>query len=125
VKEFAVYTAARLGIFLLSYALVIGVYLLVSGEREEIPLIWPFLVAVVISAVASVYLLRAQRERFALAIHERAQRASARVEQARAKEDEQDEQARAEQARLEQEQEQEQARAEQAPAAPKEDEPDR
>jgi mannitol-specific phosphotransferase system IIBC component len=125
VKEFAVYTAARLGIFLLAYALVIGVYLLVSGEREEIPLIWPFLVAVVISAVASVYLLRAQRERFALAIHERAQRASARVEQARAKEDEQDEQARAEQARLEQEQEQEQARAEQAPAAPKEDEPDR
>jgi mannitol-specific phosphotransferase system IIBC component len=125
VKEFAVYTAARLGIFLLSYALVIGVYLLVSGEREEIPLIWPFLVAVVISAVASVYLLRAQRERFALAIHERAQRASARVEQARAKEDEQDEQARAEQARVEQEQEQEQARAEQAPAAPKEDEPDR
>jgi hypothetical protein len=127
VKEFAVYTAARLGIFLLSYALVIGVYLLVSGEREEIPLIWPFLVAVVISAVASVYLLRAQRERFALAIHERAQRASARVEQARAKEDEQDEQARAEQARLEQEQEQEQeqARAEQAPAASKEDEPDR
>ncbi|HSJ20035.1 MAG TPA: DUF4229 domain-containing protein [Nocardioidaceae bacterium] len=122
-KEFAVYTAARLGIFLLSYALVIGVYLLVSGEREEIPLIWPFLVAVVISAVASVYLLRAQRERFALAIHERAQRASARVEQARAKEDEQDEQARAEQARVEQEQEQE--RAEQAPAVPKEDEPER
>jgi hypothetical protein len=128
VKEFAVYTAARLGIFLLSYALVIGIYLLVSGEREEIPLIWPFLVAVVISAIASVYLLRGQRERFALAIHERAQRASARVEQARAKEDEQDEQARAEQdeqARVEQEQEQAQARAEQAPAAPTEDEPDR
>jgi hypothetical protein len=111
VKEFAVYTAARLGIFLLSYALVIGIYLLVSGEREEIPLIWPFLVAVVISAVASVYLLRGQRERFAVAIHERAQRASARVEQARAKEDEQDEKSRAEE--------------EQAPAAPAEDEPDR
>jgi mannitol-specific phosphotransferase system IIBC component len=124
VKEFAVYTAARLGIFLLSYALVIGIYLLVSDEREEIPLIWPFLVAVVISAIASVYLLRAQRERFALAIHERAQRASARVEQARAKEDEQDEQAQGEQEQ-EQEQEQERARDEQAPAAPTEDEPDR
>jgi hypothetical protein len=125
VKEFAVYTAARLGIFLLSYALVVGIYLLVSGEREQIPLIWPFLVAVVISAIASVYLLRGQRERFALAIHERARRASARVEQARAKEDEQDERARAEEARVEQEQEQEQTRAEQASAAPTEDEPDR
>jgi hypothetical protein len=123
VKEFAVYTAARLGIFLLSYALVVGIYLLVSGEREEIPLIWPFLVAVVISAIASVYLLRGQRERFALAIHERAQRASARVEQARAKEDEQDEQARAEEeARVI---DADHAPAEQAPAAATDDEPDR
>jgi hypothetical protein len=117
VKEFAVYTAARLGIFLVSYALVVGIYLLVSGEREEIPLIWPFLVAVVISAIASVYLLRGQRERFALAIHERARRASARVEQARAKEDEQDEQARAEEARAEE------ARAEEARAEAEKDEP--
>jgi hypothetical protein len=114
VKEFAVYTAARLGIFLLSYAVVIGLYLLVSGEREEIPLIWPFLVAVVISAIASVYLLRAQRERFALAIHERARRASARRGAAPAEE------ARGEEASGEE------ARGEgQAPAAPTEDERDR
>jgi hypothetical protein len=87
VKEFAVYTAARLGLFLLAYALVIGIYLLVSGERDQIPLIWPFLVAVVISGVASVYLLRPQRERFAQAVHRRAQRASTRVAQARAEEE--------------------------------------
>ena len=88
-KEFAIYTAARIGLFVVSYAAVVGVYLLVSGERE-IPLFWPFLVAVLISAVASAYLLRAQRERFALAVHRRAEKATARLEQARSKEDEPD-----------------------------------
>lgn len=88
-KEFAIYTAARLGLFVVSYAVVVGIYLLVSGE-SEIPLFWPFLVAVLISAVASAYLLRAQRERFALVVQRRAEKASARLEQARSKEDEPD-----------------------------------
>ena len=88
-KEFAIYTAARIGLFVVSHAAVVGVYLLVSGERE-IPLFWPFLVAVLISAVASAYLLRAQRERFALVVQRRAEKASARLEQARSKEDEPD-----------------------------------
>lgn len=86
-KEFVVYTAARLGLFVASYALVVGVYLLVSGG-DRVPLIWPFLVAVVISAVASVYLLRGQRERFAQVVQRRAEAASRRLEQARSKEDE-------------------------------------
>jgi hypothetical protein len=89
VKEFAIYTAARLGLFVVSYAVVVGIYLLVSGE-SEIPLFWPFLVAVLISAVASAYLLRAQRERFALVVQRRAEKASARLEQSRSKEDEPD-----------------------------------
>jgi hypothetical protein len=89
VKEFAIYTAARIGLFVVSYAVVVGAYLLVSGERE-IPLFWPFLVAVLISAVASAYLLRAQRERFAQVVQRRAEKASARLEQARSKEDEPD-----------------------------------
>ncbi len=88
-KEFAIYTAARIGLFVVSYAVVVGIYLLVSGERE-IPLFWPFLVAVLISAVASAYLLRAQRERFAQVVQRRAEKASARLEQARSKEDEPD-----------------------------------
>ena len=88
-KEFAIYTAARLGLFVVSYAVVVGIYLLVSGE-SEIPLFWPFLVAVLISAIASAYLLRAQRERFALVVQRRAEKASARLEQARSKEDEPD-----------------------------------
>ncbi|HET7533737.1 MAG TPA: DUF4229 domain-containing protein [Nocardioidaceae bacterium] len=88
-KEFAIYTAARLGLFLVSYVVVVGVYLLVSGDRQ-IPLFWPFLLAIVVSAIASVYLLRAQRERFAQAVQRRAERASARFEEIRAKEDEPD-----------------------------------
>lgn len=88
-KEFAIYTAARLGLFLVSYVVIVGVYLLVSGDRQ-IPLFWPFLLAIVVSAIASVYLLRAQRERFAQAVQRRAERASARFEQMRAKEDEPD-----------------------------------
>ena len=88
-KEFAIYTAARLGLFLVSYVVIVGVYLLVSGERQ-IPLFWPFLLAIVVSAIASVYLLRAQRERFAQAVQRRAERASARFEEMRAKEDEPD-----------------------------------
>ena len=88
-KEFAIYTAARLGLFLVSYVVIVGVYLLVSGDRQ-IPLFWPFLLAIVVSAIASVYLLRAQRERFAQAVQRRAERASARFEQIRSKEDEPD-----------------------------------
>ena len=87
VKEFAVYTVARLGLFVASYALVVGVYLLVSGG-DQIPLFWPFLLAVVISAVASVYLLRGQRERFARVVQRRAEAASRRLEESRSKEDE-------------------------------------
>jgi hypothetical protein len=94
VKEFLVYTAARLAIFVTSYVLVVLVYLWISGA-EQIPLIWPFLVAVLISAIASVYFLRRQREAFALAIQRRADRTKARFEQARAKEDHADEHARA------------------------------
>jgi hypothetical protein len=86
VKEFAIYTAARLGLFAVSYAVVVGIYLLVSDERQ-IPLFWPFLVAILISAVASAYLLRGQRERFAQVVQRRAERASSRFEEMRAKED--------------------------------------
>jgi len=81
-----VYTLARLGLFVASYALVVGVYLLVTGG-DRVPLIWPFLVAVVISAVASFYLLRGMRERFAFVVEARANRASQKFEEMRAKED--------------------------------------
>ena len=89
VKEFAIYTAARIGLFVVTYAIVVGVYLVVSGE-DQVPLFWPFVVAILISAIASAYLLRRQRDKFALAIQRRAEKASARLERARSKEDEPD-----------------------------------
>ncbi len=90
VKEFAIYTAARLGLFVLSYAAVVGVYLLVSDDNG-VPLFWPFLLAIVISAIASAYLLRKQRDRFAQVVQRRAEKASTAFEQMRAKEDEPEE----------------------------------
>jgi hypothetical protein len=87
VKEFAVYTAARIGMFLAAYALVVGVYLLVSGGGA-VPLLWPFVAAIVISAAASAYLLKGQRARFTVVVDRRARAATARYEENRAKEDE-------------------------------------
>ena len=55
-KEFAVYTAARIGLFIASYAVIAGVYMLVSGS-SHVPLFWPFVLAALVSAVASYYLL--------------------------------------------------------------------
>lgn len=88
-KEFVIYTLSRLGLFVAAYAVVVGVYLLVTGA-SSVPLFWPFLVAIVISSVASVYLLKQQRARFAAVVERRATAASRRFEQARAKEDEAD-----------------------------------
>ena len=90
VKEFVVYTLARIGLFLASYAVVVGIWLLASGG-SSVPLLRPFFVAVVISAVASIYLLRVPRARFAARVEARAAAASARFEAARAKEDQPEE----------------------------------
>jgi hypothetical protein len=86
VKEFAFYTLARLGLFVGSYAVVAGLYVLATGA-DRLPVLWPLLVAAVISAVGSYYLLRGPRERFAAKVEARADRASRRFQEARAKED--------------------------------------
>jgi hypothetical protein len=86
VKEFAIYTAARLGVFLVSYAVVVGVYLLVTGA-DRVPLFWPFLLAVVVSAVASMTLLRRQRDAFAMSVQQRAERSAARRRMVEAEEE--------------------------------------
>jgi len=50
--------------------------------------LWPLVLAALASGVASYFLLRHQRERFAARVDARAKAAAARFEQARAKEDE-------------------------------------
>jgi Protein of unknown function (DUF4229) len=86
VKEFAVYTVARIGLFVASYAVIAGVYMLATGS-DSVPLIWPLLLAAAVSAVASFYLLRGPRTRFAARVEQRASNLSRRFEEARAKED--------------------------------------
>lgn len=81
-----VYTLARLGLFVAAYALVVGVYLLVTGG-DPVPVLWPLLLAAVVSSIASVTMLKGLRHRFAMVIDRRAKAAAQRFEEARARED--------------------------------------
>lgn len=78
-KEFAVYTLSRIGLFVAAYAIVVGVYLLVTGG-DSVPMLWPVVVAALLSSVASVRMLRRQRERFAASVERRARSAAVRNE---------------------------------------------
>lgn len=84
VKEFIVYTALRLVLFAASFAIVAGIWLAVS---DSVPLMWVLVIALVISGVASYFVLNRQRERFARRVEERARKATAAFEAAKAKED--------------------------------------
>ncbi len=85
-KEFTIYTVARLGLFVASYAVIAAVYMLVMGT-SSVPLVWPVLLAAVVSAGASIRLLKGPRSRFAARVEQRAANMSRRFEEARAKED--------------------------------------
>jgi hypothetical protein len=85
VKEFIVYTAARFGLFLVVYGVIIGGYVLVNGT--PIPVLWPLLLAAILSTVLAVFLLRGMRDRFAAQVNARATRMSQRFEEMKAKED--------------------------------------
>lgn len=83
------YTLLRLGLFVATWAVLVGAYAVVSDE-DALPMLlgWPFLIALVVSSIASVYLLRVPRQRFAAVVERRAAAASRRFEAARSKEDE-------------------------------------
>ena len=84
-KEFIVYTAARFGLFLVVYGVIVGVYVLVAGT--PFPVLWPLLLAAVLSSILAVFLLRGMRARLATSVHDRAARMSQRFEEMKAKED--------------------------------------
>ena len=81
-----IYTALRLGLFVACYAVLAVAWFLVTGDSGS-TLIWPFLLAVVVSAILSLKLLKGPRERFAQHVEARATRATRRFEELRAKED--------------------------------------
>lgn len=84
-KEFAVYTALRLGLFVVTYV-VFALLWLLAFDRGGV-LLLPFLAAVIVSSGLSLKLLAPHRKRFAAVVDARAHRASQRFEERKARED--------------------------------------
>jgi len=84
VKQFWIYTGLRLLFFVAAAVVVFGIWLAVAGSA---PIMWVLLVALVISGVASYFLLGRQRAALARHVDDRARRASAKFEEMKAKED--------------------------------------
>lgn len=85
-KDFVIYTALRLGLFVACYSVFAGVWVAVGGA-DGAAFLWPFVAAVVVSSLLSLKLLKGPRERFARRVETRAARATQRFEEMRAKED--------------------------------------
>ncbi len=84
-KEFVVYTAMRVLLFLASFGVIVGIWGLVSDEG--VPLFWAVILAFLVSGVASYFILNRQRVAFAARVEQRAARASAAFEERKARED--------------------------------------
>jgi hypothetical protein len=83
-KEFWVYNLLRIGILLVCLVTVIGVWALIAGS---VPILWALVVAMLLSGVASYFLLKPQRAALAQRVELRARRMSAAFEERKAKED--------------------------------------
>ncbi|MFD7156756.1 DUF4229 domain-containing protein [Kribbella sp. NPDC059898] len=80
-KEFGIYTGLRAGLF----AVCFGIMWVVLRSWLSI---WPIaLLALVVSSILSIFVLRAARDRLAGKIETRAAKISSRLEQARSAED--------------------------------------
>jgi len=84
VKEFWIYTGLRILLFAASVALVAGIWLTVSSSAN---LMWILIVSLVLSGLASYFLLGRQRSALAHHVDDRARRASAKLDEMKAKED--------------------------------------
>lgn len=84
VKEFWIYTGLRLVLFLASFAIVVGVWFLID---DEVPILWALVIALVMSGIGSYFLLNHQRELLARRVGERAERMTSKLDEMKAKED--------------------------------------
>lgn len=80
-----IYTVLRLLLFIATYAVCAGIWALLVGQDGL--LLVPLLAAVIGSSLLSLKLLAPQRERFAAVIEARADKASRRFEERKARED--------------------------------------
>jgi len=84
VREFWIYTGMRLLLFAGSVALVGGIWLAIAGTAN---LMWVLIIGLVISGLASFFLLGRQRTALAQHVDDRARRVTAKIEEMNAKED--------------------------------------
>lgn len=83
-KEFWIYTGMRLLMFVASFALIFGIWSLIA---DVVPMLPVLLLALLVSGVASYFLLGGQRARLAARVEQRATAATRKVQEMRAKED--------------------------------------
>jgi hypothetical protein len=86
VKHFLVYTVMRIGLFLATFA-VMSVIAVAIFDDEGVVWLVSLVGAAVISSILSLKLLAGPRERFAQSVQERAERATAKFEEMRSRED--------------------------------------
>jgi hypothetical protein len=84
VKEFWAYTGLRLLFFAASVVVVGGIWLAVNDSAN---LMWVLVISLVISGLASLFLLGRQRTALARHVDDRARRATEKFEELKAKED--------------------------------------
>jgi RsiW-degrading membrane proteinase PrsW (M82 family) len=84
VKQFWTYTLLRIAVFFATAAIVYGIWSIFS---DTVPVLWVVVIGFVVSGFASYFVLAPQREAFARRVDERAQRATAKIEEMRSKED--------------------------------------
>jgi uncharacterized membrane protein len=87
VKEFWIYTALRVALFVGAFCIVFGAWYAIT---QDVPVLWAVVIAFVVSGVGSYVLLQRPRDAFAAKVEGRASRISERFEAARAKEDAED-----------------------------------
>jgi uncharacterized membrane protein len=85
VKEFVVYTALRVVLFLASFGVIAGIMALIFDG--QLNLFWAVILAFVVSGIASYFVLNRQREAFARRVEQRASKAAAAFEERKARED--------------------------------------
>jgi hypothetical protein len=86
VKEFLVYTGLRMLLFVAMFGVVTGIWSLVSPD-DTINALAVVVIALVLSGIASYFLLARQREAFARRVQSRADRATAAFEERKSRED--------------------------------------
>ncbi|KRB80253.1 hypothetical protein ASE01_01815 [Nocardioides sp. Root190] len=83
-KEFWIYTAMRLGLFVGAFLIVFGVWFLIA---DDVNVVIAIIIAFVVSGAASYVLLERQRAAFGVKVEGRAGRITERYDEMRAKED--------------------------------------